>query len=51
MGEVAARCGRRSRGWAHKQVRLGRLRAFQDGRRIVVRPADLDAFLNGLEEV
>lgn len=50
MEEVSARCGRRSRGWAHKQVRLGRLRAFRDGRRFVVRLADLDAFIGGLEE-
>jgi hypothetical protein len=46
---VAARCGR-SRGWANKQVASGRLRAVRDGRRLVVRPADFEAFLNGLEE-
>lgn len=49
MATVAARCGR-SRGWANKQVATGRLRALRDGRRLVVRPADFEAFLNGLEE-
>lgn len=48
--EVAARCGR-SRGWVHKQIARGELRARRDGRAFVVLPGDLDAFVNGLEEV
>jgi hypothetical protein len=48
--EVAGRCGR-SRGWVHKQIDRGLLRAFHVGRAYMVRRLDLDAFLNGLEEV
>lgn len=51
MEEVAAICDRKSKGWAIKQVRLGRLRAFRDGTKWYARRADLDAFLNSGEEV
>lgn len=51
MQEVATICGRKSKGWAIKQVHLGRLRAHRDGTKWFARRADLDAFLNSAEEV
>lgn len=51
MQEVAKICDRKSKGWAIKQVRLGRLRAHRDGTKWFARRADLEAFLNSAEEV